>query len=130
MTVKGDLSRRLLERGGPCRFWSGTRGANQKPWSCALPICAKAKCNGHAGTVIGSAGLAVRPCLLVCLSFSVLSLHLNSANKLVGTAIAQLQKDLTEGLWLPIMLFVIALDAQGLVELVNRYIVKLYKNLS
>lgn len=62
---------------------------------------------------------------LIILSFSVVDLHLNCPDQLVRSAIAQLQQDLTEGLWLFTRLGISLLNMERFIELIDGYISKL-----
>lgn len=62
-------------------------------------------------------------------NFSVFRLHLNSADQLVGTAVAEFEQDLTQGFLIVALGGVIALNLQRFVELVDGYITKLHQNL-
>lgn len=68
--------------------------------------------------------------LLAGLSLAVLGLYLDRSDQLVGTTVTHLQNDLAQGLLFAIVLFIFSLDAQGLIQLVNSYKLKLDEDLA
>lgn len=68
--------------------------------------------------------------LLAGLSLAVLGLYLDRSDQLVGATVAHLQNDLAQGLLFAIVLFIFSLDAQGLIQLVNSYKLKLDEDLA
>lgn len=68
--------------------------------------------------------------LLAGLSLAVLGLHLDRSDQLVGTTVTHLQNDLAQGLLFTIVLFVFSLDAQGLIQLIDSYKLKLDEDLA
>ena len=68
--------------------------------------------------------------LLAGLSLAVLGLYLDRSDQLVGTTVTHLQNDLAQGLLFAIVLFIFSLDAQGLIQLVDSYKLKLDEDLA
>ena len=68
--------------------------------------------------------------LLAGLSIAVLGLYLDRSDQLVGATVTHLQNDLAQGLLFAIVLFIFSLDAQGLIQLVDSYKLKLDEDLA
>ena len=68
--------------------------------------------------------------LLAGLSLAVLGLYLDRSDQLVGATVTHLQNDLAQGLLFAIVLFIFSLDAQGLIQLVDSYKLKLDEDLA
>lgn len=68
--------------------------------------------------------------LLAGLSLAVLGLYLDRSDQLVGATVTHLQNDLAQGLLFAIVLFIFYLDAQGLIQLVDSYKLKLDEDLA
>ena len=68
--------------------------------------------------------------LLAGLSLAVLGLYLDRSDQLVGATVTHLQNDLAQGLLFAIVLFIFSLDAQGLIQLVDSYKLKLDDDLA